>query len=350
MAKFRRTALLALSFCLFWLGVPEAKGPVMLSLDVPPGKWKAVRLKDLPKDAVVAVAVESSGEISVVLLDSPGYGRFPTLERPLFLGQVEKTLSFSVSVPAADSYFLVFDNRSGQQTRALSVAVRAARGGADQIQAADAILRRFEQQLHQLFIFEPFALGIERCGAPKAFTGTGSVDLCAEYVHHLADSVGDKASAQAALAFSLFHEVARVLLAQWHHPLTSSKETADELATVLMIMLNQEQQAAAAANYFLKNPSTSQTLSKLFQSDRHPLSGERARTVLRWLKDPGFARRWQGFLVPHMQTAFLETLQRQPRAWTDRSLVEKELSAREKRTPPGAPGPAKRQDAFLLLQ
>ena len=320
----------------------------MLSLDVPPRKWKAVRLKNLPKDAVVAVAVESNGEISVVPLDSPGYRRFPTLERPLFLGQVEKALSSSVSVPAADNYFLVFDNRSGQQTRALSVAVRAARGSEDQLQAADAILRQFEHQLHQLFIFEPFTLGIERCGAPRAFTGTGSVGLCAEYVYHLADSVGDTASAEAALAFSLFHEVARVLLAEWHHPLASRKETADELATVLMIMLNQERQATTAADYFAKNPSISQTLSKLFQSDRHPLSGERARTVLRWLKEPQYAHRWQGFLVPHMQTVFLETVRQQPRAWIDGLLVEKELSARQNRPPPGKPGPAKRQDAFLL--
>lgn len=349
MASFWRTTFFALSLSLLWLGVATAKGPVMLSVEVPSGKWKAIRLRDLPKDAVVAVGVESSGEISVVLLDSPGYRRFPALQRPLFLGQVEKNLSFSVSVPAADNYFLVFDNRSGRQPRALTVAVRAARGGVDQIQAADAILREFERQLHQLFIFEPFSLGVERCGAAKAFTGTGSVDLCAEYVYHLNESVGNKEGAQAALAFSIFHEVARALLAQWHHPLASGKETADELATVLMIMINQERRAATGADYFSRNPSIARQLSKLFQDDRHPLAGERARAVLRWLKDPQLARRWQGFLVPHMQTVFLQRLRQQPRPWTDRSLVERELSRRDKSIPPGKPGFPKRQEAFLLL-
>ena len=41
------------------------KGPVRLSIDVPPGQWKTARLKSLPKDAVVAVKVECDGEVAV---------------------------------------------------------------------------------------------------------------------------------------------------------------------------------------------------------------------------------------------------------------------------------------------
>jgi len=47
MGKLKRTALLALFFYLLWLGVPEANGPVMLSLEVCADKWKAVRFRDL---------------------------------------------------------------------------------------------------------------------------------------------------------------------------------------------------------------------------------------------------------------------------------------------------------------
>jgi hypothetical protein len=45
---------------LFFLLAPAAaqvKGPVTFSVDVPPGRWKAVRLRNLPKDAVLAVRV-----------------------------------------------------------------------------------------------------------------------------------------------------------------------------------------------------------------------------------------------------------------------------------------------------
>jgi hypothetical protein len=72
---------------------------------------------------------------------------------------------------------------------------------------------------------------------------------------------------------------------------------------------------------------------KLFQGERHPLSMERARSVLRWVKDPQLARRWQKVLVPHMQTALLERLLRQPTVWTDLPLVEKELKARGQGAP-----------------
>ena len=70
---------------------------------------------------------------------------------------------------------------------------------------------------------------------------------------------------------------------------------------------------------------------KLFPEDRHPLGAERGRKVLNWAKDSTLPKKWQSFLVPHMQTALLKRLKRKPTSWTDLSLVEKELAAREKK-------------------
>lgn len=106
----------------------QVKGPVTFSVDVPPGKWKAVRLRNLPKDAVVAVRVQASGEIMVAFLEASDYRRLPAVTRPLFAGRIEKQLSFSVTMPAAGDYFVVFDNRSGSESRAIRVTIQASRG------------------------------------------------------------------------------------------------------------------------------------------------------------------------------------------------------------------------------
>jgi hypothetical protein len=96
-------------------------------------------------------------------------------------------------------------------------------------------------------------------------------------------------------------------------------------------MLNLKSRVLGAADFAVKNPSTFNTMSKLFQDERHPLSAQRAKNVLRWSKDIDFLKKWQPLLVPHMQTALLKRLKQKPTAWTDLSLVEKELAARDKK-------------------
>ena len=106
----------------------------------------------------------------------------------------------------------------------------------------------------------------------------------------------------------------------------------DEFATVLMVMLNQKQRATATAEYFIKNPTASETLFNLFGDSGHPLSVPRAQNILDWAKDPQLVREWQKFLVPHMQTTLLQRLRQKPTSWTDLSLVEKELAQRSTRS------------------
>jgi hypothetical protein len=245
-------------FLLLILSFPNAhaaSGPVMFNVDVPAGQWKGVRIKNLPGDAVVAVQIESDGNIVVGFVDAKGYKKPPESQRPLFIGQVEKQLSFSVSVVEPGDHYLLLDNRLGKESRAVRATVRAARGSSDQMEAANKILRDFEQKLHQIFVFDPFPMAIQKCGSSKAFVESSGVIVCAEYVYLLNDLTKNKEKTMEALSFSIFHEVARVLLTKWDHPFSFNKDVADEFATVLTIMVNQKEKALGAANYFSQNAS-----------------------------------------------------------------------------------------------
>lgn len=334
-----------LVFSLFVLGVTSsnAAAQATLNVEVPPGKWKALRLQNLPKGTVVAVEVQASGTVTVALVDAENYRRFPAVIRPLFRGQVERRLSFSVTTPAPGDYFVVLDNRSGAEPRAIELTVRANRGtpGAateempravpeDQksLAAAEEKLREFERDLNQIFVFDPFPIQVKQCGAPKAFSGQFGIVLCREYAHKLYGTLGDKAKAADALLFTLFHEVAHVLLQQWKYPFAENEDVADEFATAVMIMLGQKERVRAKAEYFAKNPSLAEAIAKAFRDDRHSISAQRARNIVRWADDPQLVREWQTLFVPHMQTAMLKRLRQQPPAWIDTPLVEKELAAR----------------------
>lgn len=341
--KTRRLVLLALCVALLGLAASPVKGPVTFTVDVPSRTWKALKVRNLPDGAVVGVQVQTSGEVAVSFLNAADLRRFPRVTRPLFQGEVDKRLSFSVTMPEAGDYFVVFYNRSASEPRAITVTVRAARGdlgdAAEEEQRAlrerqsdlaeaEEKLRKFERNLSQVFVFESFPIRAKQCAAPTAFSGPSGIVLCREYAQKLYATLGDKAKAADALLFTIFHELGHVLLKQWGYPFFDNEEVADEFATVVMVMLGQKKRVRAKAEFFAANPSMAEAITKAFQDDRHPLSAQRARNILRWLSDPRLVRKWQPVFVPHMQTAMLERLQRQPTPWTDLALVEKELTAR----------------------
>jgi hypothetical protein len=321
-------SLIVIAPCAFAAG-----GVVSFNMNLPPGQSKAARLKNLPQDAVVAVQAESDGQVVIALLDSTSGGR-PDTSKPLFTGRMEKRLSFSVTVTNAGNHYLVFDNRKGSESRAVKATIRAAgktAEQADQLSAANKMMRFVELQLSRLFIFEPFPIALKSCGSQKAFADPSGIVLCKEYIQQLYGIVEDREKTLDLLSFSLFYEIGRVLLSKWDNPFSSHVEAVDELATVLMVMLNQKERAIGAAAYMVKNPADSHALKRLFPDEHHPLSAGRAKDMLTWLQDPKLALKWQSFLVPQMQTSLLKKLKAQPTRWTDLSLVEKELAERSKK-------------------
>jgi len=101
-----------------------------LTVEVPAGQFKRARLTNLPKDAVLAVLVQTSarGKLIVNLINERAFQNPSKPEEPVFMGSVERRLSFTVTIPETGNYFLVLDNRRGAETQKIRLGIRAERG------------------------------------------------------------------------------------------------------------------------------------------------------------------------------------------------------------------------------
>jgi hypothetical protein len=283
----------------------------------------------IPKGATLEIEARTDGPIEVLLLDAEDYARFPSPTRSVFRGKTSDKLSVAVLAPKSGDYYVLIDNRAGSEPRSVELTIRGeTRDGDAATLDAEAKLRNFEERMAQLFVFEPFRIRVRACGKPQAFADSSGIVLCKEYMSKLHEHLQDPKKMENALLFTLFHEIGHVLLKQWAYPTYASEETADEFATVLIVMLDQKERLRAQAEFFHANASVLEVIAKALSNDRHPLSGQRARNIQRWSEDPDLVRRWQPIFVPHMQTSVLERLKQTPTRWADLALVERELAAR----------------------
>ena len=107
---------------------PCVAAGAQLSIEVPQGKTKTVRLRQLPRGAVVGVAISVSGKLLIALV-SAAQLKSPKPE-PLFRGAVDSKMSFKVVIPEASDYFLVLDNRRGTEPVKATATIRAEKGAA----------------------------------------------------------------------------------------------------------------------------------------------------------------------------------------------------------------------------
>jgi hypothetical protein len=125
-------------------GLVEAAQAAM-SVNVPGGKHKAVRLRNLPKGAIVGVAVQTSGAIAISLLSEQDYRRFPRVQDPVFLGTVERKLSFTVTIPTAGNFYFVLDNRRAAEACKVKFVISAQRGRTPKESEPDAAPKEGER-------------------------------------------------------------------------------------------------------------------------------------------------------------------------------------------------------------
>jgi hypothetical protein len=334
MKSFRAWGCAALLACLLGFPLPlRAATEGTFTTEVPPGQWKAVRVRNLPAAAVIAVEANSDGGVGIAFLDSADYKNFPAIVHPLFQGQFEQRLSFSVTITTPGDYYALLDNRSGNAARQVVVTIKGSRGGRARVSPASieklqASLDEFELKLTKIFIFQSFPLKVKRCGAAQAFASAKGIVLCTEYAEKLYETLGEKDKVSDALLFTVFHELGHVLLAQWKSPVYDNEEVADEFATAVMILLGLKDRVKAKAEFFEAQPARLEALAKSFKDDRHPLSAQRARNILRWANDPALLKKWQGQLLPHIRTAVLEKLERSSSPPFDRATIARELTAR----------------------
>ena len=57
-----------------------------MSVEVPPGQYRSLRLRNLPKDAILAVAVQTPDKLATSLVSELDYRRYPKPEDPVFVG------------------------------------------------------------------------------------------------------------------------------------------------------------------------------------------------------------------------------------------------------------------------
>lgn len=334
---FRLTAVvLVLALFGSWDNSAEgANPPPTVSVSIPAGQWKAVRLRNVPRDTVVAVGIRCDGALTVGLLDSPDHARFPRIANPLFWGETESKLGFSSTIPQTGDYFVVLDNRGGDRPRHVTMTTTARVGGetakqllAAQLQKVEAQLKTLESKLHQTFIFDPIPIRVSACDRPRPFDRADGLTLCLEYARRLMEAFQDKTQVTDALVFSMFHEMAQLFQRQWGIEPTDSAASLDELTTVLMLTFRLDANVRAYSQTIINQPDLAASLEDLFHNPFHPLTTERAVRVLKWATDPTLVRNWQPQLVPHIQTRMLKQLKDHPQPWSDRQLIEAELAGR----------------------
>lgn len=79
-----------------------------------------------------------------------------------------------------------------------------------------------------------------------------------------------------------------------------------------MVTVNEKDRVLAKAGFFLPYPPFAEAPAKSFKDDRHPLSVQRGRNILRWADDPELVHKWQTVFVPQVETAIPGQMQRQP--------------------------------------
>jgi hypothetical protein len=98
-----------------------------VTIEVPPGQSKSIRMRGLPAGTVVAVRIVTSGRLLVALVGMKQLKEPKPDSKPLFRGLVQDKLSFRVTISATDDYLLVLNNRAGRETLSVEAEIRAVR-------------------------------------------------------------------------------------------------------------------------------------------------------------------------------------------------------------------------------
>ena len=122
-----RGALAATAALLLGISPVADAAKALVNVEVPAGKWKGAKLKNLPKDARVGIRVETSGSLDVILIHADELKRFPAAVSPEFQGSAERKLAFSAVIPRAGDYYVILDNRPNDTPRKVKLLIQAER-------------------------------------------------------------------------------------------------------------------------------------------------------------------------------------------------------------------------------
>lgn len=114
---------LGTALCLAAPAVRAASAAAQVSVEVPAGKTRSVRVRNLPRGAVVSVWVRSSARLGIALVSAAQL----KAKKPeaLFRGVFDRSVTFRITVPQAGHYYLVLDNRRGGDAVKATATIRA---------------------------------------------------------------------------------------------------------------------------------------------------------------------------------------------------------------------------------
>jgi len=267
--------------------------------------------------------------IRVFLLDAPNYELYaahrPFLQYQGASGLVRGIGSYDFRVPRDGVYYVILDNGQAwlmprNVTLHLDAILPEGAPTSDQLQTA---LETLYSWLTQLFIFSDFQTSVRHCGVANAFSDP-NITMCVELVEEIqAKGVPN------AFTFVYLHELGHTLMRQWGLPLWDNEDAADEFATAVLLIGRQPEIALQAAQWWAsEGASTQDAVARIWMDDRHSLSPQRARNIIRWVNNAtDIVPRWQHMFVPNMQTAMLESMMRDP-AVSDKDFINSELRRR----------------------
>ena len=296
---------------------------------IPARQKHTTRLKNLPSSAFLSVDIGIDGKVEIYLIDEKNQKLHNNSANSIYSSRINETANFKILIPETSTYYLIIDNTDGEVSRNIKLTVTANYEKKNTSRSQQE-LEKIETQLRKYFIFENIHFSTQKCGTANAFSNENKVIICQEIAPKLMAIMGSKDKARDALFFSIMHEIGHVLLKQWGYPFFDNEEVADEFATALLIMFSQAERAKTQAEFFKKLSPEKELQVKRNIDDRHPISIQRARNILKWLEDDKLVKRWQKVFVPHFQTRILKQMMLSKKAWIDQRLVKAELAVREK--------------------
>jgi len=265
----------------------------------------------------------------VWLLDADNYRRYASRQQFNYFqgtsGNVKGTGSYTFPIPQTNIYELVVDNGAALMlSRRVHLYVyEVFQSPTPESEREANVLQQTYDGLKQILVFKDFNITVRHCGVENAFSNP-NITLCAELDESLTKNRMDMA-----MPFILFHELGHTLLRLWDYPLADNEDVADEFSTVIFLMAKKTEPPLTAARWFSSQTSQQEALSKIWINDRHTISPQRARNIIRWINEPDDElRKWQKLLVPNMQTAALQSLDHDTSSWVDHRFVRAELERR----------------------
>jgi hypothetical protein len=268
-------------------------------------------------------------KIQVLLLDADNFQLYsahrPFKRYPGNSGSIKGIGKYNFKIPQDGVYYIVLDNgQAWLMPRNVALHLDAilpqSTSTSEQIKTA---LETQYSTLKRVFIFPDFQTSVVHCGVVNAFSNP-NITMCVELLEELqARGMTDT------INFVYLHELGHTLMREWGLPLWDNEDAADEFATAFLLMGKQQKTALQAAQWWASQGATSQdAVAKIWMDDRHSLSPQRARNIIRWVNDESeIVPRWQHVFVPNMQTPLLEGILRDP-AMPDKDFVKLELVRR----------------------